>query len=53
MLEDPYFTLEHVVKILEETMASENKEYLGIKWEIINELTDRHKVIELTSTLPA
>ena len=53
MLEDPYFTLEHVVKTLEETMASENKEYLGMKWEIINELTDRHKVIELTSILPA
>lgn len=50
MLEDPYFTLEHIVKTLEETMVSENKEYLGIKWEIVNDLADRHKVIELTST---
>ena len=51
MLEDPYFSLEYVVKQLEETLASENKEYLGIKMEVVHELTDRHKVIELTSTL--
>ena len=51
MLEDPYFSLEYVVKQIEETLASENKEYLGIKMEVIHELTNHHKVIELTNTL--
>ena len=50
MLEDPYFSLEYVVSKLEDIFASENKEYIGIKMDIVHELTDRHKVIELTNT---
>ena len=53
VLEDPYFSLEFVMKVLEETLASEGKEVLGIRCEVIHDLTDRHKVIELASTLAA
>ena len=51
MLEDSQFSLETLTKMIEDVMASESKEYLGIKLEALKELdnSERHKVIEMTN----
>ena len=51
MLEDSSFSLETLTKMIEDVMASETKEYMGIKLEALKELdnSERHKVIEMTN----
>jgi hypothetical protein len=54
MLEDSSFSLETLTKMIEDLMASETKEYMGIKLEALKELdnSERHKVIEMTNCQP-
>ena len=54
LLEDVHFSLEAVTKVLEDTLTSESKECIGVKLEVVQDLdiTDRHKVIEVTTFQP-
>ena len=51
VLEDSYFSLENLTRKLEDILQSETKEYLGIRFEAIQDLdsSERHKVIEITN----
>ena len=54
LLDDVHFSLETITKVIEDTLASESKEYQGIKLEVVEDLdiTERHKVIEISNVIP-
>ena len=49
VLKDPSFSIEFIMTTLE---ANDSPDILGLKCELIRDLTDRHKVIDITSSLP-
>ena len=53
LLDDAHFSLETITKVIEDTLASESKEYQGIKLEVVEDLdiTERHKVIEISNVI--
>ena len=53
LLDDVHFSLETITKVIEDTLASESKEYLGIKLEVVEDvdISERHKVIEISNVL--
>ena len=53
LLDDVHFSLETITKVIEDTLASESKEYLGIKLEVVEDvdISERHKVIEISNAL--
>ena len=54
LLDDVHFNLETITKVIEDTLASESKEYQGIKLETVEDLdiTERHKVVEISNVTP-
>ena len=54
LLDDAHFSLETITKVIEDTLASESKEYQGIKLEVVEDLdiTEIHKVIEISNVIP-